>query len=116
MLYGVAGRGVEVMPFVGAEMREAVRARLRVGIVPVGHDDRREPGVVEDGQERQALGARRAHPVHDDRPALPAPGNEPRGRQAEGLVDCDRAEREVLGGPWVEPALAHRQAMRHEKR
>ena len=87
MLHRVAGRRVEVMPLVGAEVREAVRARRRAGIVPVGHDDRRQAGVVEDGQERQALGA--AHPCRG-RQLPSASGPRERATRAPG-----RAAREL---------------------
>ena len=71
---------------------------------------------MEDRQERQALGERRTHAVDDNCPALPASGNEPRGRRAERLGNCDRPKPELLGGPWIKRTMAHGQAMRHEKR
>ena len=112
----ITDSGVEIPPFIGTEVAEAVRAAGCAGIVAVGDDERGESPRVQQRQHRQRFGPRRAHTVHDDRPGGGPSANVPCRRPPQRLGDVYRRERQAVCRGRVKAAIRRRHRAWDEQR
>ncbi|SIJ27431.1 Uncharacterised protein [Mycobacteroides abscessus subsp. abscessus] len=124
MREGIVDRGVDVDPFGVAEAVAGRGLDSHLGVVAVGHGDRRDAESIEDGGGTQALGAGARPAVDEDRPGVRGlgviGGQVPRGQNSgvgfefdvlELHARCQRVGVDHAGPPTVagpaDVALGH---------